>query len=71
MGSGPVGRKELLWDYEEPLVIYIYIVKVETREVSKRVFVFKENTQDPGGLAIVKLRLFLFVCFPPLTMHCH
>ena len=51
------GQKDLLpWDCEEWLIIYLGVGL--GKEVSKEFSYAKEDLQDTGGLAIVKLRWF-------------
>jgi len=53
------GQKELHWGCEEQLIIYYGVGGgKEKRRFSKDLSYAKEDLQDSGGLAIVKLGLF-------------
>ena len=64
-GDRTCGHEELPWDHEERLVIYYGVVggKVQAK-FPVRFSYAKEDSQDTGSLAIVKLRLFF-----PLAKH--
>ena len=60
-----LGQKELLWDHKERLVIYYGIGGGQVQGKFPVRFPYaKEDSQDTGGLAIVKVRLFF-----PLAKH--
>ena len=53
------GQKELHWGCEEWLVTYYVAGEVKAKgKFPKRFSFAKEDSQDTGGPAIVKLRLF-------------
>ena len=64
-GDRTCGQEELPWDHEERLVIYcgVGVAKVQGK-FPVRFSYAKEDPQDTGGLAIVKLRWFF-----PLAKH--
>ena len=56
------GQEELPWDLEERLIIYLGVGGGKVKgKFPKRFSYAKEDSQDTGGLAIVKLRLFFRV----------
>ena len=58
-GDRTRGQKELLGDQEETLVLYYGVGRGKVqRKLPMRFSYAKEDSQDPGGLAIVRLRLF-------------
>ena len=65
-GDGTHGQEELHWGCEETLIIYLGVGRGKGKKFPNPFGFATEDSQDPGGLAIVQLRLFF-----PLAKHYH